>query len=142
MKLSNSVLSILAMYLSVATICAANPADTNRDRHINLEEFVAFKKKQMDNNGQAFEERQVEYLFEDKDQDADGVLSYREFGSHPVDLNSDKSISYEEFVKMHKKRAERNGKVAKEAWIQTLFQKKDTNGDGSLSYKELAKPLR
>ena len=42
---------------------------------------------------------------------------------------------------MHKKRGERSGKEPKEEWVENLFAKKDTDGDGELSYEELAKPL-
>lgn len=142
MKTAKPILTLLTLFSGTLILSAANPADTNRDRSINLDEFSAFKKNQMKSSGKEFSEKQIKYLFEDKDHDGDGVLSYREFGSHAVDKNGDKSISYSEFLKMHNKRAERNGNSLKEAWVQNLFKKKDTDNDGSLSYKELAKPVK
>ena len=141
MKLKHYILTLITL-TSATVALSANPNDLDKDKRISWEEFETLKKKDAKKNGKEFNAQQVKYLFEDKDHDGDGFLSYKEFATHAVDIDGDKSISYEEFAAMHKKRAERNGRTAKEEWIKNLFGKKDTDGDGSLSYKELAKPLK
>lgn len=142
MKLKKYIVTLLCA-ASASFLTAANPNDLDRDGEISWEEFKTLKKKQTAQNGSEYNEEQIKYIFQDKDRDGDGVLSYKEFGNHPVDLDGDKSISYKEYVQMHKTRAKRNDRDApKEAWIKNLFAKKDSNGDGELSYKELAKPVK
>jgi Ca2+-binding EF-hand superfamily protein len=141
MKSKKYILTLIAL-TSATALFAANPADLNGDKNISLEEFQTLKKKQAAKNGNTYNEKQINELFEDKDRDGNGVLSYKEFGAHPVDLDDDKSISYEEFAAMHKKRAERAGRTVNEEWVKSTFPKKDTDGDGKLSYEELAAPLK
>ena len=141
MKLKKYILTLLTLTLASA-LFAAHPADKNKDKRVTWDEFSKFKKEQASKNGKPYDEQQIKYLFEDKDHDGDGVLSYEEFNRHAVDTDGDKSISYEEFVVMHKKRGERSGKAPKEEWVKNLFAKKDTNGDGALTYEELAAPVK
>lgn len=141
MKLKHYLLTLITL-TSATVVFSANPADTNKDKRISWEEFATLKQKDAKKNGKEFNEKEIKYLFEDKDHDGDGFLSYKEFGTHAVDLDGDKSISYEEFAAMHKKRAERNGKTAQDEWIKNLYGKKDTDGDGALSYQELAAPVK
>ncbi|NDV61558.1 hypothetical protein G0Q06_03765 [Puniceicoccales bacterium CK1056] len=141
MKAKRTIIALLTLTLATASL-SANKNDLNRDKSISWDEFEILHKARAAENGREYKEQQIKWLFEDKDSDGDGVLSYKEFGAHPVDLDQDKSISYEEFAAMHKKRAERNGRTAKDGWIKGVFEKKDLNGDGSLSYKELAKPIK
>ena len=141
MKLRHIILTLITL-TSADAIVSANPADLDKDKRISWEEFATLKQKDAKKNGKEFNEKEIKYLFEEKDRDGDGYLSYKEFGSHPVDLDGDKSISLEEFAAMHKKRAERNGRTAADEWIKNMFAKKDTDGDGSLSYQELATPVK
>ena len=141
MKLTKYIVTLLSLILATASL-SANKHDLNRDKQISWEEFEMVKKKQAAQNGKEYNAKHTRFLFEDKDHDGNGALSYKEFNNHPVDLDGDKSISYEEFSAMHKRRAERNGRTAKDAWIKNMFDKKDGNGNGELSYKELAKPVK
>jgi Ca2+-binding EF-hand superfamily protein len=59
-----------------------------------------------------------------------------------VDRNNDKSISFEEYSGMMKKRKGRSGQPLKDDWIKDMFTKKDIDGDASLSYQELARPVK
>lgn len=141
MKLKKPLLAFLVLTLS-AVVLEANPNDLNKDKRISLEEFEAFRQKEAKKNGRDYDAKQAKFTFEDKDRDGDGFLSYKEFNSHPVDLDGDKSISLEEFSIIMKKQAARNGRVAKDEWIKGMFAKKDTDGDGVLSYQEHAKPVK
>jgi Ca2+-binding EF-hand superfamily protein len=139
------------MKLHCVTFCAivftavalkANPNDLNGDKRISREEFETFQRKGAKTNNQKFDPEQAKRLFEDKDSDGNGFLSYPEFARNPVDQNDDKVISFEEFSIMMKKRAERSGRVLKDGWIKEMFGKKDADGNGSLTYKELAQPVQ
>lgn len=141
MKLNKYILILTSLTIATAAF-AVNPNDLDGDKQISWEEFKTLHEKRAANQGGDFDERRVKYLFEDKDRDGDGVLSYKEFGSHPVDLDGDKAISYEEFVLMMKKREKRWGREIKQEWIDKTYAKKDLDGDGTLSYQELAKPLK
>ena len=140
MKLKHYLLILLTLSATAGTLMA-NKNDLNRDKRISMEEFEIMKQAEAKKNGREYNAQQVKYLFEDKDRDGDGYLSYKELAAHPVDLNGDKKITYKEFARMHKKRGERAGREPKEAWIKELFAKKDKNGDGTLSYQELAAPV-
>lgn len=140
MKFKKHFFVLCAISLAASPLLA-NKHDLNRDKRISWEEFETMKKSQAKKNGRDYNAEQVRYLFEDKDLDGDGFLSYKELAAHPVDLNGDKKISYEEFARMHKKRGERAGREPKDAWIKNLFDRKDSNGDGFLSYEELAAPV-
>lgn len=141
MKAKYTIITLLSLTLATASL-PANPNDLNKDKKISWEEFEVLQKKRATEQGREYKEQQAKYLFEDKDRDGDGVLSYKEFGNHAVDLDNDKSISYGEFAAMHKKRAERAGKTAKDEWIKDVFAKKDSDGNGELSYEELAAPVK
>lgn len=140
MKTKHTLITLMALILTAAPTLA-NKNDLNRDKRISWEEFEVMKQADAKANGREYNEQQVRYLFEDKDRDGDGFLSYKELAAHPVDLDGDKKISYEEFAKMHKKRGERAGREPKEPWIRNVFEKKDKDGNGSLSYQELAAPV-
>ena len=141
MKAKRTLITLITATL--ATACyAANPHDLNGDKRINWEEFEMMQKKRAAENGRDYDEQQAKYIYKDKDRNGDGLLTYKEFGSHPNDLDGDKAISYAEWEAMHRKRAERAGRSFNEKWVKSTFPKKDTNGDGKLSYRELAKPLK
>jgi Ca2+-binding EF-hand superfamily protein len=140
MKLKHFFLVCITLSFTAGTL-SANPMDLNKDKRISWEEFEIAKQQEASKQGRAYNEQQVKYLFEDKDRDGDGFLSFKELAAHPVDIDGDKKISYAEFERMHKKRGERAGRMPKEAWIKDLFAKKDKNGDGHLSYAELAAPV-
>lgn len=142
MKRKHHILTLLTLTCATASLSAANPADTNGDKKISWDEFQTVHKQRAAENGKEYNEQQTKYIFEDKDRNGDGVLTYKEFGTHPDDLNGDKSISYEEWVAMHKKRGERSGKMPNDKWVEEAFAKKDTDGDGVLSFKELSAPLK
>jgi Ca2+-binding EF-hand superfamily protein len=141
MKLTQHASALAALALT-AVVLEANPNDRDKDKRISWPEFEAFQQREAAKNSRKHEAQQARYLFEDKDRDGDGFLSYQEFGRNPVDLNDDKSISLEEFSAMMKKRGERTGRTMKDDWIKETFAKKDTDGSGSLSYQELAKPVQ
>lgn len=141
MKPKPLILTLITLTFAAATL-QANPNDLDKDKRISWEEFATLKGKDAKKNGKEFNEKEIRYLFEDKDHDGNGSLSYKEFATHAVDLDGDKKISYKEFARMMQKRGERSGKVQKEEWIKNMFGRKDTDGNGSLSYQELAKPVK
>lgn len=141
MKFNRHLLALLALTFTAVTL-QANPNDLNKDKRISWEEFEAFQQREAKKNGRKFDAQQAKYLFEDKDSDGDGYLSYQEFARNPVDLNDDKVISFKEYSIMMKKRGERSGRIPKDEWIKEMFAKKDADGNGTLSYQELAKPVQ
>lgn len=141
MKLKQHALTLIALTFT-AVVLEANPNDLNQDKRISWQEFEAFQKQEAKKNGRKFDPQQAKYLFEDKDRDGNGFLSYKEFASNHVDLDGDKFISFDEYVKEMKKRGARNGRVPTDTWLKETYAKKDTDGDGRLTYQEMAKPVQ
>lgn len=132
---------LCAFFWFSATSLVANKYDLNRDKQIDWEEFQTMKKAEARRAKREYNQQEIRFLFEDKDWDGNGTLSYQEVANHPYDLNSDKKISFDEFKSMHLKRASRNGREVQDAWIQTQFKRRDVNTKGYLTYQELSAPL-
>jgi Ca2+-binding EF-hand superfamily protein len=141
MKPKQQLLALIAIAFT-AVAMQANPNDLDRDKRISWKEFESFQQNEAKKNQRQFDPQQAKQLFDDKDSNGDGFLSYKEFARNPVDLDDDKAISLKEFSIMMKKRGERTGRTMKDDWIKETFAKKDADGNGSLSYQELAKPVQ
>jgi EF hand len=62
--------------------------------------------------------------------------------SNPNDLNRDKRISWQEFETFQQSEAKNNTRKFDPQQAKHLVEDKDTDGDGFLSYLELAKPAQ
>ncbi len=142
MKQPSVCLIIIAAVAFPVIGFSANPADLNQDGRITFEEFETLKKNDAAKNGKTISADQIKFNFQEKDLDEDGALSIKELSSNPFDPDGDKKITPEEFSAVMKKRAKRAGKETTDDQIKVIFAKKDTDGDGSLSFEELAKPVK
>ncbi len=125
MKPNPSFLGPLAAALILSGCTGGlNPkADSNKDGGVSLPEFDSYMK---------------ETIFTSFDEDGDGYVTMKEWRrlnpsgpeSHfrKADRNGDGRVS----------RAESDAKIDRDGWMKELFDKIDTDGNGSLSQTEIA----
>ena len=78
------ILILAGMGAVAPTALGAKPFkdwDINQDRKLSLEEFKAMKKSEDEAAGQAFDEKKAVSIFNKKDLNRDGFLSYEELMS-------------------------------------------------------------